>query len=362
MTLAEDFEFDAKAKEAADKYLSVARNLSERNFGPLLCFTTTNLFLWHIDAFEREGDVNGAFTEQFNKASHILETAKNSGIISKATSDIKSPRFGEHFEKDVSGLFSDIWVDMTDDIYFDETYDFTCERLEKNGINPKSFFENKIVVDCGCGSGKFSATIARLGAKEVIGVDIGEKGLEFARQQAQKVSYGERMRFVRGSLLSIPLEDNSVDMVWSNGVIHHTLDYDKCVEEFSRVTRQGGDLFLYVNGRFGLFELLQDTLRKSMENVPRNLMQTYLKTLGVNSGRLYWIMDCCYAPYEWRSKRQVVSLLEDNGYTKIKQLTRGVEIDQIEKISQGKPNAAISYGEGQLKFVATLEKSKLKNN
>ena len=50
MTLAEDFEFDAKAKEAADKYLSVARNLSERNFGPLLCFTTTNLFLWHIDA------------------------------------------------------------------------------------------------------------------------------------------------------------------------------------------------------------------------------------------------------------------------------------------------------------------------
>jgi len=110
-----------------------------------------------------------------------------------------------------------------------------------------------------------------------------------------------------------------------------------------------------VNGRFGLFELLQDTLRKSMENVPRNLMQTYLKTLGVNSGRLYWIMDCCYAPYEWRSKKQVVKLLEDNGYTKIKQLTRGIEIDQIEKISQGKPNATISYGEGQLKFVATLE-------
>ena len=356
MTVEENFEFDTKAKEAADKYLALAGHLSERNFGPLLCFTTTNLFLWHIEAFEREGDVNSAFAEQFNKASHILETAKNSDIMSIVSSETAGSRFGEHFEKDVSGLFSDIWVDMTDDIYFDETYSFTCERLEKNGINPKSFFENKTVVDCGCGSGKFSATIARLGAKEVIGVDIGEKGLEFAREQAEKVPYGERMRFIHGSLLSIPLEDNSVDMVWSNGVIHHTLDYDKCVQEFSRITKQGGNLFLYVNGRFGLFELLQDTLRKSMENVPRNLMQTYLKTLGVNSGRLYWIMDCCYAPYEWRSKKQVVTLLEDNGYTKIKQLTRGVEIDQIEKISQGKPNAKISYGEGQLKFVATLEK------
>ena len=79
-----------------------------------------------------------------------------------------------------------------------------------------------------------------------------------------------------------------------------------------------------------------------------------IESIGVNSGRLYWIMDCCYAPYEWRSKKQVVSLLEDNGYTNIKQLTRGVEIDQIEKISQGKPNAKISYGEGQLKFVAEL--------
>ena len=356
MTAEENFEFDTKAKEAADKYLTLARQLSNHNFGPLLCFTTTNLFLWHIDAFECEGDVNGAFTEKFNKASHILETVKNSGLAVKVTSGLKDTSFGENFEEDVSGLFSDIWAEMTDDIYFDETYNFTCERLKKNGINPQNFFANKIVVDGGCGSGKFSATIARLGAKEVIGVDIGERGLEFARGQAQKVPYGNRMRFRHGSLLSIPLENNSVDMVWSNGVIHHTLDYDKCVEEFSRITKPGGKLFLYVNGRFGLFELLQDTLRKSMENVPRNLMQTYLKTLGVNSGRLYWIMDCCYAPYEWRSKKQVVTLLEDNGYTKIKQLTRGIEIDQIEKISQGKPNATISYGEGQLKFVATLEK------
>ena len=245
---------------------------------------------------------------------------------------------------------------MTDDIYFDETYEFTCERLRKNGIDPKRFFKDKIIVDGGCGSGKFTATIGRLGAQKVIGVDIGKKGLDFAKKQKEKVPYGTCMEYVEGSLLSIPLEDSSVDMVWSNGVIHHTLDYDKCVEEFARITKPGGEIFLYVNGRFGLFELLQDTIRKSMENVPKQIMQTYLHSLGINTGRIYWIMDCCFAPYEWRSKDDVVSLLQRNGYKNIQQLTRGVEIDQIEKISSGKPHANVSYGEGQLKFVAELQK------
>ena len=163
-----------------------------------------------------------------------------------------------------------------------------------------------------------------------------------------------KYRVHRWYSLSLPFDDSSVDMVWSNGVIHHTINYDKCVEEFARVTKPGGALFLYVNGRFGLFELLQDSIRKSMASVPRQVMQAYLNSLGINSGRLYWIMDCCFAPYEWRSKEQVISLLEQNGYIEIFQLTRGVDIDQIEQISTGRPYADVCYGEGQLKFVGTL--------
>ena len=56
---------------------------------------------------------------------------------------------------------------MTDDIYFEETFAFTCERLRKNGIDPETFFHNKVVIDAGCGSGKFSATIARLEQKSL---------------------------------------------------------------------------------------------------------------------------------------------------------------------------------------------------
>ena len=35
-----------------------------------------------------------------------------------------SDKYGsEKFESRVSGLFSDIWLDMTDEIYFDQTYE-----------------------------------------------------------------------------------------------------------------------------------------------------------------------------------------------------------------------------------------------
>ena len=251
----------------------------------------------------------------------------------------------------VSSLFSDVWVELSDEIYFDQTYNFTKTRFTKNNIDPFSFFKNKLVLDAGCGSGKFSTTIAKMGAKKVIGLDIGEKGLEFARNMAKKKEYGRKIKYINGSLLNIPLDDNTIDLVWSNGVVHHTINYEKCISEFKRVLKKNGELFLYVNGRFGLFEVLQTTLRKLMIEIPNQLTQQFLICAGNNTGRVYWIMDCLYAPYEWKSKKDLISLLEKHNFRIIKQLKRGIDTDHIEMISNGLPYAALKFGEGQLKFI-----------
>ncbi len=341
-------------KKATQRYLNVTSKLKDKTYNSLLCFTSLNLFLWHLEEFPKNTDPTKKFVERFNMASDFIEQAIKNNICIDYFIQPKE-NYELDFEKEVSSLFSDVWVEMDDKIYFDQSYKFTCERLSKNGIDPSEFFKDKVVVDAGCGGGKFTAVIAKLGAKKVIGIDIGEKGLNFAKEQAKKVSYSKNITYTQGNLLDIPLKDNSVDLVWSNGVIHHTLDYKKCLEEFSRITKPRGELFLYVNGKFGLFELLQDTIRKSMENVPRALLQFFLKTLGVNSGRLYWLMDCCFAPYEYRSKQDVINLLHQNGYNNIKQLKRGISTDQIEQITQGIPYAEIKYGEGQLKFLCSLQ-------
>ncbi len=351
-----NLELDPRAQAAAQKLIDANHALKDRSFWPVRMFTSLNLFLWHLEAFESDGNPVDMFVEAFEQAAKTLENVAVSGVCGNHfPSNVSVTTDEKSFENHVSGLFSDIWLGMTDDVYFDETYEFTRQRLEKSGVEPEELFGGKLVVDAGCGSGKFSAAIARFGAKKVIGLDIGEDGLAFARAQSAKADYGDRLDYRYGSLLDIPLEDSSVDLVWSNGVIHHTLNYEKCVEEFARVLKPGGTLFLYVNGRCGLFELLLDTLRLATADVPRSLFQHFLTLLGVNSGRIYWTMDCLYAPYEWKARDQVIALLKERGFGHIQQLTRGVASDLIEKISVGEPYAEAKYGEGQLKFLATLD-------
>ncbi len=353
--VAPNIALDPRAVAATERYRTAWTACADRSIWPMKVSIATNLWLWHLDAFACAEDPVPLFVDAFDRATRLLETIHTSGAIGGHFSGPPVEGFhAANFEDRVSGLFSDVWVDMTDDIYFEQSYQFTQERFEKNGVRPEALFGGKVVLDGGCGSGKFSAAIARFGAAKVIGLDIGEKGIAFAREQAKKVPYGHRLEYRVGSLLDIPLPDASVDMVWSNGVIHHTLNYERCIAEFARVTKPGGTLFLYVNGRFGLFELLQDTMRLTMNDIPRALTQHCLHAFGVNAGRLYWLMDCLYSPYEWKSKVEVEALLVAHGYADIRQLTRGVAIDQIEQISTGLPYATVKYGEGQLKFLARL--------
>ena len=347
-----DTELDPSVRAAADRYMAACQSLEDASYWSVRMFVATNLFLKHLDIFDNETDPNPQFVEAFDQCANLLEHARDGGVCGRFFPNERVNVDETTFEDAVSGLFSDVWVSLTDDVYFEESYQFTRDRFSKSGIDPKAFFGGKTVLDAGCGSGKFSAAIARFGAARVIGMDIGEKGLEFARHQSRKADYGERLDYRYGSLLDIPLESGFVDVVWSNGVIHHTLGYERCIEEFARVLKPGGALYLYVNGRFGLFELLQDTLRRSNADLPRGLFQHYLLTLGINTGRVYFMMDCFFAPYEWKSAQEVKALLSRHGFGNFRQLTRGVAIDSIEQITTGAPYAVTKYGEGQLKFIA----------
>lgn len=343
---------DDRAVKAAADYVQVVKSLKDESLWALVMFTNTNLFMWHIDAFTKDFDPVPAFLKQFEQASEFLKAAAASGIAGghfPVRPAREQPNPGENY---ISTMFSDVWPALSDDVYFDETYNFIVERFGRNGIDAKKVFQGKVVIDVGCGSGKFSAGLARLGAKQVIGFDIGEKGLEFARNQAKKVPYGNQLDFRYGSAHKLPLEDRSVDVVWSNGVIHLTDDYDGCVKEFARVIKPGGTLYLYVNGRFGLFELLFDTLRVASEAIPRDLFQHFLLSIGINTGRVYWMMCAFYATYQWRARSEVEKLLAREGFENLQQMNRGMDFDQIELVTKGVPFADVKYGEAQLKYLA----------
>ena len=66
--------------------------------------------------------------------------------------------------------------------------------------------------------------------------------MAFAKAQSKKEITG-KLKFIESSLLDISLKDEIADLVWSNGVIHHTSDYNKCLSEFNRVLKKEGKLF-----------------------------------------------------------------------------------------------------------------------
>jgi SAM-dependent methyltransferase len=103
------------------------------------------------------------------------------------TALVRDPTNKEAFEEDVCRLFfASVWEGMSDELYFDETIGLLAKRFELNGISPHAFFGGNKVLDGGCGSGKFSCAIARLGASHVTGIDLSKQALDFARRQADR--------------------------------------------------------------------------------------------------------------------------------------------------------------------------------
>ena len=101
------------------------------------------------------------------------------------------------------------------------------------------------VLDGGSGSG-FDCFIAvhLVGPKgKVIGVDMTEAMLERAQTTAQKMGLNQ-VEFRKGFIEELPVEDNSVDVVISNGVVNLCPDKYRVFAEIFRVLKPGGRLYL----------------------------------------------------------------------------------------------------------------------
>ena len=108
-------------------------------------------------------------------------------------------------------------------------------------------FRGKDVLEIGCGIGTDGIEFARNGAN-YIGVDLTPKSTELAAERF--ALFGVPGRFeVANAEERLPFADNSVDHVYSFGVIHHSPTPEKIVREVYRVLRKGGTLTVMLYNR-----------------------------------------------------------------------------------------------------------------
>jgi len=92
------------------------------------------------------------------------------------------------------------------------------------------------ILDLGCGTGRFTESLAAHFDAEVVGVDPSEKMLDQARRKLRD----HRVRYERGCGEAIPLPTDSVDLVCMSMCFHHFNDQLLAACECRRVLREAG--------------------------------------------------------------------------------------------------------------------------
>jgi ubiquinone/menaquinone biosynthesis C-methylase UbiE len=93
------------------------------------------------------------------------------------------------------------------------------------------------VLEVGCGLGTDGAQFAKAGARYT-GIDLTDAAVELAKRRFELFDLPGTFRVTDAERLDFP--DNSFDLVYSHGVLHHTPDTAAAIREIHRVLRPGG--------------------------------------------------------------------------------------------------------------------------
>jgi ubiquinone/menaquinone biosynthesis C-methylase UbiE len=90
------------------------------------------------------------------------------------------------------------------------------------------------VLEIGCGLATDAVQFARAGA-DYTGIDLTPRSIELARHRF--LESGLTGNFQVADAENLPFEDNQFDLVYSHGVLHHTPDTQRAINEVHRVLR-----------------------------------------------------------------------------------------------------------------------------
>ncbi|HET6460294.1 MAG TPA: class I SAM-dependent methyltransferase [Syntrophales bacterium] len=126
----------------------------------------------------------------------------------------------------------------------------------KTGLSPN-------ILEVGCGMGTDALMFAREGFK-VTGLDITPAHLVLAEKLFNL--YYARGTFLEGNAEALPFPDNTFDCVYSFGVLHHTPDTGKAINEIRRVLVPQGRAVIMLYHKWSLNNLVHWILQRGFEN------------------------------------------------------------------------------------------------
>lgn len=132
--------------------------------------------------------------------------------------------------------------------------------LKKSGDLP-------IVLDAGCGSAMsgmemFGPVMDRI---RYLGIDVSEAvDVACERFAEQKL----KAAFMQADITNLPLPENSIDVIFSEGVLHHTDSTEDAIKALAEKIKPGGYFMFYVYRKKGpVREFTDDYIREKMQSM-----------------------------------------------------------------------------------------------
>ncbi|WKZ36507.1 MAG: class I SAM-dependent methyltransferase [Anaerolineales bacterium] len=251
------------------------------------------------------------------------------------------------FEQLTAIVYGDTFA-LYDEKSFDEFLSPFYSRLKANKID-LNIFKDKRCLDAGCGGGRGSILMAQCGAREVIGVDLSPANIESSRKRAAQKGF-TNLTFQQHSLIELPFEDESFDVVWCNGVLHHSENPDQGLREITRVLKKGGYLWLYLYGSGGIYWHVVDWIRETLQDVDVRDCISQLRLMDTPVRRIGEWIDDWFVPHLRRYTVEDVTLrLDELGYKNTQALQFGVQYDTSQRRVQATANELDLMGDGDVR-------------
>jgi SAM-dependent methyltransferase len=122
-------------------------------------------------------------------------------------------------------------------------------------------FRDARLLEIGCGMGTDLLQFARGGAR-CVGIDLTPRSIEITRHRFKL--YDVRGAFMIADGEQLPFASESFDVVYSNGVLHHTPDTAGATHEVHRVLRRGGTAKVMLYHRNSLNYWFEIILRRGV--------------------------------------------------------------------------------------------------
>ena len=166
-------------------------------------------------------------------------------------------------------------VEYWDNIYDQHDFSGECYRqrlsIVLNWLGELDLSENSMVLDAGCGAGKFASEAAKRGYN-VFGMDYSY-GMTVKAKSIYNHEVNQNTAFIQGDIESLPFENSTFNVIICLGVVAYLKSEKQSLHELSRILKPNGILAISIvnkarlANRLDLPVLIANLLKKILNDL-----------------------------------------------------------------------------------------------